>query len=179
MLEWKNLSMEKSIEFLTNTTTHLSIHLSGAPIGVLTIVVDVDPSRSQSPRPRLPIVRLEGQRHGPFLHKPGPNRPHALQQLCELLVRIDVCWMQANAEVPDTVLKTHIIVLAEEIVDHFPASQRSAGHESVKGTDFDFFEVRRSHGEQCVPIWIVWLEVTQEVDRQGLELRALREGDEF
>ena len=173
--------MEKSIEFLTNTATHLSIHLSGGPICVppVTIVVGVDTSRSQSPRPRLAIIRIEGQRHGPFLHKPGPNRPHALQQLRELLFRIDLRWMQADAEVPDTVLKTRIVVLAEEIVDHFPASQGSAGHKAVKGTDSDFFEVWRGHGEQRVPVRIVGLEVAQEVDRQGLELGALREGDEF
>ena len=89
----------------------------------------------------LPIVRLEGQRHRPLLHKPGPNRPHALQQLRKLLLRIDVRRVQANAEVPDTVLETRIVVFAEEIVDRLPATEGSAGQEAVEGTDFDFFEV--------------------------------------
>jgi len=73
--------------------------------------------------------------------------------------------MQTHTEIPNTVLITSIVVLAEEIFDSLPSRQGSAVHHAVEGTYFDFFEARSGYGEQGVPVWIVSPEVAQEVDR--------------
>lgn len=107
---------------------------------------------------------LKGQSHRPFLYKPGPNLLHVFQQLRTFLLRLDIRRMQANTKVPDVVLNTSVVVPTEEIVDPFPSHQGSAGHQPVKGMDFDFLEVRGGYGEEGVPVLVVRFEVGQEVD---------------